>query len=217
MKLNPSLEKLAQQVEAASGKLKLDALKRSSAKDGTTTPGPLSESKPACGLRAKRRRKPRANEPKIDLAGLLERICGIDLTKVVGLNVLNVLLIVSEIGVDMSKWRSAKAFCSWLGLCPGNKISGGKVLDSRTRQVVNRVADALRLAAQSVGRTETCLGIFYRRKQAHLGAPKATTATARKLACLIYHLLKYKQPYQEPDPAVYQLRLKKSALTKLQS
>jgi transposase len=214
--IEPLLEKLAQQVEAASAELKLDALKPSSAKDGATTPELASESKPACGLKAKRKRKPRANEPKIDLAGLLERICGIDLTKVVGLNVLNVLLIVSEIGVDMSKWRSAKAFCSWLGLCPGNKISGGKVLDSRTRQVVNRVADALRLAAQSAGRTETCLGIFYRRKQAHLGAPKATTATARKLACLIYHLLKYKQPYQEPDPATYQLRLKKSALTKLQ-
>ena len=212
----PLLEKLAQEVEAASAKLKLDALNPSSPKDGATTPEPLTESKPDCGLKTKRKRKPRANEPKIDLAGLLERICGIDLTKVVGLNVLNVLLIVSEIGVDMSKWRSAKAFCSWLGLCPGNKISGGKVLDSRTRQVANRVADALRLAAQSVGRTETCLGIFYRRKQAHLGAPKATTATARKLACLIYHLLKYKQPYQEPDPAIYQLRLKKSALTKLQ-
>ena len=203
-------------VQVTSANLKLDTLKPSSAKDGASTSEPLSESKPACGLKAKRRHKPRANEPKIDLAGLLERICGIDLTRVVGLNVLNVLLIVSEIGVDMSKWRSAKAFCSWLGLCPGNKISGGKVLDSRTRQVVNRVADALRLAAQSVGRTETCLGIFYRRKQAHLGAPKATTATARKLACLIYHLLKYKQPYQEPDPATYQLRLKKSALTKLQ-
>ena len=217
--IEPLLEKLAQQVQqvqVTSANLKLDTLKPSSAKDGASTSEPLSESKPACGLKAKRRHKPRANEPKIDLAGLLERICGIDLTRVVGLNVLNVLLIVSEIGVDMSKWRSAKAFCSWLGLCPGNKISGGKVLDSRTRQVVNRVADALRLAAQSVGRTETCLGIFYRRKQAHLGAPKATTATARKLACLIYHLLKYKQPYQEPDPAIYQLRLKKSALTKLQ-
>jgi hypothetical protein len=80
----------------------------------------------------------------------LERICGIDLTQVVGLNVLNVLLIVSEIGVDMSKWRSAKAFCSWLGLCPGNKISGGKLLDSRTRQVVNRVADAL-TTGRSIG------------------------------------------------------------------
>jgi transposase len=214
--IEPLLEKLAQQVEAASAKLKLDALEPASAKDGARTPEPLSESKSASGLKAKRKRKPRANEPKIDLAGLLERICGIDLTKVVGLNVLNVLLIVSEIGVEMNKWRSAKAFCSWLGLCPGNKISGGKVLDSRTRQVVNRVADALRLAAQSAGRTETCLGIFYRRKQAHLGAPKATTATARKLACLIYHLLKYKQPYQEPDPVIYQLRLKKSALAKLQ-
>ena len=188
------LENLAQEVEAASAKLKLDALKPSSAKDGATTPDPLTESKPATRLKAKRERKPRANEPKIDLAGLLERICGIDLTRVVGLNVLNVLLIVSEIGVDMSKWRSAKAFCSWLGLCPGNKISGGKLLDSRTRQVVNRVSDALRLAAQSAGRTQTCLGIFYRRKHAQLGAPKATTATARKLACLIYHLLKYKQP-----------------------
>lgn len=214
--IKPLLEKLAQEVEAASAKLKLDALKPASPKDEVTTPEPLTESKPDCGLKTKRKRKPIANEPKIDLTDLLERICGIDLTKVVGLNVLNVLLIVSEIGVDMSKWRSAKAFCSWLGLCPGNKISGGKVLDSRTRQVVNRVAHALRLAAQSVGRTETCLGIFYRRKQAHLGAPKATTATARKLACLIYHLLKYKQPYQEPDPAIYQLRLKKSALTKLQ-
>jgi hypothetical protein len=213
----PLLQKLAQQVEAASAELKLDALKAANAQQRVTVPESASESKTSASpLKAKRKRKPRGNEPKIELAGLLERICGIDLTKVVGLNVLNVLLIVSEIGVDMSKWRSAKAFCSWLGLCPGNKISGGKVLDSRTRQVVNRVADALRLAAQSAGRTETCLGIFYRRKQAHLGAPKATTATARKLACLIYHLLRYKQPYQEPDPALYQLRLQKAALTKLQ-
>jgi transposase len=213
----PLLQKLAQQVEAASAELKLDAVKAANAQQRVTVPESTSESKASASpLKAKRKRKPRANEPKIELASLLERICGIDLTKVVGLNVLNVLLIVSEIGVDMSKWRSAKAFCSWLGLCPGNKISGGKVLDSRTRQVVNRVADALRLAAQSAGRTETCLGIFYRRKQAHLGAPKATTATARKLACLIYHLLRYKQPYQEPDPALYQLRLQKAALAKLQ-
>jgi transposase len=214
----PLLEKLAQQVEAASARLKplkgapqeeTLPVPRNEPKTGTSASSPLNK--------AKRKHKPIANEPKIELAGLLERICGIDLTQVVGLNVLSVLLIVSEIGIDMSKWRSAKAFCSWLGLCPGNKISGGKVLDSRTRQVANRVADALRLAAQSAGRTETCLGIFYRRKQAHLGAPKATTATARKLACLIYHLLKYKQPYQKLDPAIYQLRLQKSALRKLQN
>ena len=91
----------------------------------------------------------------------------------------------------MSKWRSAKAFCSWLGLSPRNKISGRKLLDTRTCKVINRVATTLRLAAQAVGRTNTPLGIFYRRKTAHLGPAKATTAAARKLACLVYHLLKY--------------------------
>ena len=217
--MEPLLEKLAQQVEAASAQLELYTLKAGGAQQQESFPKPCNEPTSAGSppKNAKRKRKPIGNEPKIELAGLLERICGIDLTQVVGLNVLNVLLIVSEIGIDMSKWRSAKAFCSWLGLCPGSKISGGKVLDSRTRQVVNRVADALRLAAQSAGRTQTCLGIFYRRKQAHLGAPKATTATARKLACLIYHLLKYKQPYQKLDPAIYQLRLQKSTLAKLQT
>lgn len=217
--MEPLLEKLAQQVEAASAQLELYTLKAGVAQQQESFPKPCDEPTSAGSppKNAKRKRKPIGNEPKIELASLLERICGIDLTQVVGLNVLNVLLIVSEIGIDMSKWRSAKAFCSWLGLCPGSKISGGKVLDSRTRQVVNRVADALRLAAQSAGRTQTCLGIFYRRKQAHLGAPKATTATARKLACLIYHLLKYKQPYQKLDPAIYQLRLQKSTLAKLQT
>jgi hypothetical protein len=140
---------------------------------------------PQAPAKQKSKRKPRANEPKIDLANYLERICGVDLTQVIGLNVLSVLLIVSEIGVDMSKWRNAKAFCSWLGLSPRNKISGGKVLDRRTCKVVNRVATTLRLAAQAVGRTNTCLGIFYRRKKAHLGPAKATTATARKLACIL--------------------------------
>ena len=162
------------------------------------------------------KRKPQANEPKIDLADYLRRICGVDLTQVIGLNVLSVLLIVSEIGVDMSKWRSAKAFCSWLGLCPRNKISGRKVLDTRTCKVINRVATTLRLAAQSVGRTNTALGIFYRRKTGHLGPAKATTATARKLACLVYHLLKYKEQYREPDPAAYQLKVQKTILAKIQ-
>jgi transposase len=105
----------------------------------------------------------------------------VDLTQVIGLHVLSVLLIVSEIAVDMSKWRSAKAFSAWLGLCPRKKISGRKVLDTRTCQVISRVATTLRLAAQAVGRNNTALGIFYRRKKAHLGPAKATTATARKL------------------------------------
>lgn len=164
----------------------------------------------------KRKRKPQANEPKIDLADYLRRICGVDLTQVIGLNVLSVLLIVSEIGVDMSKWRSAKAFCAWLGLCPRNKISGRKLLDTRTCKVVNRVATTLRLAAQSVGRTNTALGIFYRRKKAQLGPAKATTAAARKLACLVYHLLKYKEQYREPDPVTYQLKVEKAILARIE-
>jgi hypothetical protein len=89
------------------------------------------------------------------------------------------------------------------------------VLDTRTCKVINRVATTLRLAAQSVGRTNTALGIFYRRKTAHLGPAKATTATARKLACLVYHLLKYKEQYREPDPAAYQLKVQKTILAKI--
>jgi transposase len=94
-------------------------------------------------IKRKVKRKPQANEPKIDLVGYLRRICGVDLTQVIGLNVLSVLLIVSEIGVDMSKWHSAKAFCAWLGLCPRNKISGRKVLDTRTCKVINRNSNGI--------------------------------------------------------------------------
>ena len=77
---------------------------------------------------------------KRDLSLELKQLCGVDLTQVIGLNVLSVMIILSEIGLDMSRWRSARAFCSWLGLCPGNKISGGKVLSSHTAHVVNRVS-----------------------------------------------------------------------------
>ena len=149
----------------------------------------------------KRKRRPQRNEPRIDFQDYLVRICGgVDLCQVIGLNILTVLTILSETGADMSRWRNEKAFCSWLGLCPGNKKSGGKILSSRTRKVVNRAATAFRLAAQSLGRTETCLGLFYRRKKAHLGAPQATTATARKLACIVYAMLKHRKAYHPPDP-----------------
>jgi len=136
---------------------------------------------------------------KRDLTEELKRICGVDLTQIIGLNVLSVLIILSEIGLDLSRWRNAKAFCSWLGLCPGNKISGGKVLNSRTAHVVNRVAILLRTLGPSVGKTDTWLGIFHRRMRARIGPAAANTATARKLACLIYHLLKYKEEYIDVD------------------
>src|ERR1700756_3210127 len=101
----------------------------------------------------------------------------------------------------MSKWRSAKAFSAWLGLCPRNKISGRKVLDTRTCKVINRVATTLRLAAQAVGRTDTALGIFQKPKKTPSGPSKAPNTSARKPALLFFHLLKYKKQNREPDPA----------------
>lgn len=159
------------------------------------------------GAKPKRQRPLHGNNaPKVDFSEQIRRICGVDLMKVCGLNLLSVLMIMAEIGVDMSQWRSAKAFSSWLGLCPGTKISGGKPLSRRTRHVVNRASVLLRLGALAAGKTDTWIGRFYRRKKAHLGAPKAITATAHKLACVIYHMLKYQEDFRPLDLAVYELK-----------
>jgi transposase len=171
---------------------------------------------PQKGAAAKpsKRRKPH-DALEWSLAGHLKRILGVDLTAIPGLNVLAVLSLLSEIGTNMAKWRHEKAFASWLGLSPNNKISGQRVLSSRTRKVNNRAATTLRLAALMLGKTETPLGSFYRRKRAQLGAPKAITATARKLACLIYRLIKEGQGYQERDVRTYELRYKDQILRSL--
>jgi transposase len=151
-----------------------------------------------------------------DIRPQLAQIFGIDLTRVPGLNLVGVLIILSEIGTELkNRWRDGDAFAAWLGLCPGSKISGGKVLSSRTPHVVNRVAVLLRLAALAIGRTDTCLGVFYRRMKARHGPPKAMTATARKLAVLIYHLLTTGEQYQEPDPKQYDERVRKNKIIRL--
>lgn len=155
------------------------------------------------------------NAPSIDFTQALVRICGTDLMKVCGLNLLSVLMLIGEIGVDMSRWRSARAFCSWLGLCPGAKISGGKVLSRRTRKVNNRASTILRLAAWAAGKTDTWIGRFYRRIKARRGAPKAVTATARKLACVIYHMLKYQEEFQLLDNSVYEAKVEAHRLRRL--
>jgi transposase len=169
----------------------------------------------AATAKKSRKSKSRGNAPKQDFRPLLEQIIGVDLTRVPGLNMLSVLILISEIGLDMSKWRNVKAFCSWLGLCPATDISGGKVLSRGTRHVVNRAATVLRVSATVVGRTDTWLGSFYRRKRAHLGAPKAITATARKLACVIYHMLKQGEQYVEIDTLVYEIKAQQHRLCKL--
>jgi len=160
--------------------------------------------KPAAKKKAKQSRK--ANDPKIDFQPLLTQIFGIDLTQTLGMRILSILVFLSEVGFDLSRFPNAKAFSSWLGLCPNNKISGGRLLSSRTRHVVNRASVMLRIAAMGIGRTDTCLGWFYRRKAMKLGPAAATTATARKLACVLYHLIKHREVYIEPDLADYQRR-----------
>src|SRR3954453_14878677 len=125
------------------------------------------------------------------------RVLGVDLTSIPGISVLTVQTILAELGPDLSKFRSAAAFSSWMGLCPNNEISGGKVLRAGTRRVKNRVAVALRMAAQSLQGSQSALGAFYRRMRTRLGAPKAITAAAHKLARIIYHLLATRQAYED--------------------
>jgi transposase len=125
------------------------------------------------------------------------RILGVDLTTIPGISVRHVQCVLAELGGDVSKFRSAGAFSSWMGLCPDNDISGGKVLWSGTRKVKNRIAVTLRMAAQSLQQSESALGVFYRRMRSRLGAPKAITAAAHKLARIIFHMLTTRQPYDE--------------------
>lgn len=123
--------------------------------------------------------------------------------------------ILSEIGTDMTRWRSAKAFASWLGLCPGNKKSGGKVLSSRTKPSDNRAARALRMAAATLYRSSCYLGAFFRRMRARLGAPKAITATARKLAKTIYRMLMNGEDYRELGENYYEQQYQDRVLANL--
>src|SRR6266478_4962913 len=174
---------------------------------------PIQQSQDSAGC------KPRKRKPKdgleLSLAGHLKRILGVDLTTIPGLNILAVLNLLSEIGTNMAKWRNEKAFVSWMGLSPNNKISGQRVLSSRTLKVVNRAATTLRLAVLILGKTNIPLGSFYRRNRAQLGGPKAVTATARKLGSLIYRLIKNGQGYHEPDLHTYELKYKDQILNSL--
>jgi transposase len=114
--------------------------------------------------------------------------------------------VISEVGLDMSRWNTEAHFASWLGLCPDNRISGDKVLSKGTRHVVNRAATALRIAATTLLRSQSYLGAQYRRLRSKLGAPKAITAMAHKLARLVYRMLKYGQEYVDKGTQYYEDR-----------
>ena len=127
----------------------------------------------------------------------LLRITGVDLTQIDGLNTTNVLTLISEVGLDMSKWKTEKHFTSWLGLAPNNKISGGKVLSKKTKKTKNKAGNVFRLAASSLSRGDSYLSGVYRRFRSRLGAGKANVATARKIAVIFYNTLKYGQEYYD--------------------
>lgn len=146
---------------------------------------------------AKLSRKPRHNEMNFDLRGHLHRILGVDLTAIPGVKTITAHTLFTEVGRDLSAFRSASAFASWLGLCPDNRVSGGKILRAKTRAVNNRAATALRMAAQALSRSNSWLGQFQRHMRTKLGAPKAITATAHKLARIVYHMLTTGQAYDE--------------------
>jgi transposase len=154
----------------------------------------------------KRRRKAGSHAPQFDLGRELHRISGVDLTRIDGIDVGIAQTLISEVGVDMTRWKTEAHFASWLGLCPDNRITGGKVIRKGTRHVVNRAATALRLAATTLLRSQSYLGAQYRRLRGKLGAPKAITAMAHKLARLVYRLLTWGHAYVDKGQQYYEER-----------
>lgn len=161
--------------------------------------------------------KRRKNQPHFDLATALFQMTGVDLTAVDGLDALTVQTIISEVGVDMSPWPTDKHFGAWLGLAPRNQTSGGKVKRRDTAKNSNRAATAFRVAAQSIARSDSAVGAFYRRIKAKHGAPKAITATAYKLARIVYHMLKERVPYHDLGATHYEIQYRERTLRNLQT
>jgi hypothetical protein len=167
-----------------------------------------SPTTPRAKLRSgpKRRRKAGSHAPQFDLGHELHRISGVDLTRIDGIDVGVAQTVISEVGLDMTRWNTEAHFASWLGLCPDNRITGGKVIRKGTRHVINRAATSLRLAATTLLRSQSYLGAQYRRLRARLGAPKAITAMAHKLARLVYRMLKWGHEYVDKGLQYYEQR-----------
>ncbi len=161
-------------------------------------------------------RKAQGNAPQFNLRGELCRILGVDLAAVDGLDAYTVAKVIGEIGTDMSAWPTVKHFTSWLGLCPGTKISGGRRLSSRTKPCSNKAATALRVGVQTLYRSQSALGAFLRRKKAQLGPPAAITAAAHKLARIIYSLLKNGGEYRDGGAEAYEAQYRERLLKSLE-
>ena len=150
------------------------------------------------------KKKVSKNSPAFNLGRELHRLTGVDLLAVPGINHISALQLIGEIGLDMTQWKSAKQFASWLGLCPGNNVSGGKRLSGKTKPSNNRAAATLRMAAFTLYRSQTSLGAYLRRLKSHKGPMKAITATAHKLAKIIYNMLRHGVEYKEAGQTYYE-------------
>jgi len=173
---------------------------------------PAQPSPPEAALRRPTRRK---NQAHFDLRAELTRITGVDLTRIPGIDALTSQTLIAEVGVDVSAFPTEKHFVSWLALCPNHAITGGRIRRRKSRPSANRVATAFRIAAQTLHKSKTALGAFYRRMRARLGAPKAITAAARKLAATVYRLLKYGEAFVERGQEAYELQYKDRVLANL--
>jgi len=158
----------------------------------------------------------RKHIPQTNLREELYRITGVDLTRIDGIQVQTAQVVISEVGVDMTRWPDEHHFASWLGLCPNNRITGGKVIRRGTKKVLNRAATALRLAAQSLHRSKSYLGAKYRRFRARLDGPVAITAMAHLLARLIYRLLRYGTQYHDKGVEHYERKYRETQMKWLQ-
>ena len=172
--------------------------------DAEIDPQPPAATPPSKPIR-RRQKKGRSsrNEPNFDLNGELKRVTGVDLARIDGVKEMTIQTILTEAGLDMSKWPTENHFVSWIGLAPRNDVSGGKVLKRKTRKVVSRLATALRIAATTLRQSDSYLGEQFRRLRTRLGAPKAITAMGAKLARLVYRMLKYGQEYVDKGSAQY--------------
>ncbi len=161
--------------------------------------------------KGKKKCRPR-NAPKIDLRTRLFQMCGVDLMRIDGINITTALTVLSEVGADMSRFPTIKHFTSWLGLCPGTKITGGKMMSGKTKRVVNRAAQALRMAAAALRTSQSALGAYYRRMCARMDKPKAITAAAHKLARLIYTMLTKGEEYTDQGQDYFEERYRERVL-----
>ncbi len=139
--------------------------------------------------------KAQGNQPAFDVPSEMYRILGVDLTAIPGMSAQGVLNFFCEVGPQITRFPSSKHFASWLGLCPDNRISGGKILSSKTRNVRCRLANALRMAATTLYRSHSALGDYFRRLRARLGSPAAITAAAHKLARILFAMLRDRRSF----------------------